>query len=285
MVVPGTNGSEESVDSGDASGGVLLAASCSGRRGSGVPCVGIPWEQAGRQIEGRSGGGEERWSHEEREKGRGGDGAAESKRPGRERAATGRRREGESGRRGDVSGELGFWAGWGSGLADWGGGRGVPCARSRAAPQTPGFRVMRCARPPPRVTCRAAERPPMPQLLWRRQTGWAFNNSDGEKKGGYRGFAGEDFIPYMTIFSYWGGDREAVEVALRLVAPRSCKRNGTAKKQVNALHRKPANTPLQSRSLQENWTASAPPRHLYPLHESNRSSRAIPAKKGEDERC
>jgi hypothetical protein len=28
------------------------------------------------------------------------------------------------------------------------------------------------------VTCRAAERPPMPQLLWRRQTGWAFNNSD-----------------------------------------------------------------------------------------------------------
>jgi hypothetical protein len=178
MVVPGTNGSEESVDSGDASGGVLLAASCSGRRGSGVPCVGIPWEQAGRQIEGRSGGGEERWSHEEREKGRGGDGAAESKRPGRERAATGRRREGESGRRGDVSGELGFWAGWGSGLADWGGGRGVPCARSRAAPQTPGFRVMRCARPPPRVTCRAAERPPMPQLLWRRQTWWAFNNSD-----------------------------------------------------------------------------------------------------------
>jgi hypothetical protein len=28
------------------------------------------------------------------------------------------------------------------------------------------------------VTCRAAERPPMPQLLWRRQTWWAFNNSD-----------------------------------------------------------------------------------------------------------
>jgi hypothetical protein len=73
----------------------------------------IPWEQAGRQIEGSSGGEEERWRHEEREKGRGGGGVAESKRPGRERAATGRRREGESGRRGDVSGELGFRAGWG----------------------------------------------------------------------------------------------------------------------------------------------------------------------------
>jgi hypothetical protein len=34
-----------------------------------------------------------------------------------------------------------------------------------------------------------------------------------EKKMGYRGSAGEDFIPYMTIFCYWGGDREAAEVA------------------------------------------------------------------------
>jgi hypothetical protein len=58
----------------------------------------IPWEQAGRQIEGSSGGREERWRHEEREKGRRGGGVAESKRPRRERAATGRR-EGESGRR------------------------------------------------------------------------------------------------------------------------------------------------------------------------------------------
>jgi hypothetical protein len=34
-----------------------------------------------------------------------------------------------------------------------------------------------------------------------------------EKKMGYRGSAVEDFIPYMTIFCYWGGDREAAEVA------------------------------------------------------------------------
>jgi hypothetical protein len=39
----------------------------------------------------------------------------------------------------------------------------------------------------------------------------------GEKKGGYRGSAGEGFIPYMTIFCYWGGDREAAEVALSLL--------------------------------------------------------------------
>jgi hypothetical protein len=37
----------------------------------------------------------------------------------------------------------------------------------------------------------------------------------GEKKRrGYKGSAGDDFIPYMTIFWYCGGDREAAEVAL-----------------------------------------------------------------------
>jgi hypothetical protein len=45
----------------------------------------------------------------------------------------------------------------------------------------------------------------------------------GEKKGDYRESAGEDFISYMTIFHYWGGDREAAEFALRatLAAPLS----------------------------------------------------------------
>jgi hypothetical protein len=43
-----------------------------------------------------------------------------------------------------------------------------------------------------------------------------------------------------------------------------------------------ANGPLQFRSLQESWTASAPSPHLYPLHVSDRCSRANPAKKGED---
>jgi hypothetical protein len=39
----------------------------------------------------------------------------------------------------------------------------------------------------------------------------------GEKKGGDREAAGDDFIPYMTIFfffCYWGWDRGAAEVAL-----------------------------------------------------------------------
>jgi hypothetical protein len=36
----------------------------------------------------------------------------------------------------------------------------------------------------------------------------------GEKKGGDREAAGDDFIPYMTIFCYWGLDRKAAEVAL-----------------------------------------------------------------------
>jgi hypothetical protein len=40
----------------------------------------------------------------------------------------------------------------------------------------------------------------------------------GEKKGGYRGSAGEGLIPYMTIFCYWGGDREAAEVALKILS-------------------------------------------------------------------
>jgi hypothetical protein len=35
-----------------------------------------------------------------------------------------------------------------------------------------------------------------------------------KKREGYRGSAGEDFIPYTTIFCYWGGDREAAGVAL-----------------------------------------------------------------------
>jgi hypothetical protein len=35
-----------------------------------------------------------------------------------------------------------------------------------------------------------------------------------KKREGYRGSAGEDFIPYITIFCYWGGDREAAGVAL-----------------------------------------------------------------------
>jgi hypothetical protein len=36
----------------------------------------------------------------------------------------------------------------------------------------------------------------------------------GEKKEGYSESAGEGFIPYMTIFCYWGGDRKGAEVAL-----------------------------------------------------------------------
>jgi hypothetical protein len=40
-----------------------------------------------------------------------------------------------------------------------------PCARSRAAPLTPGSRVMRRARPPPRAACRAAQGPAMPESL------------------------------------------------------------------------------------------------------------------------
>jgi hypothetical protein len=36
----------------------------------------------------------------------------------------------------------------------------------------------------------------------------------GEKREAYWGSAGDDFIPYMTIFLYWGWDREAAEVAL-----------------------------------------------------------------------
>jgi hypothetical protein len=35
-----------------------------------------------------------------------------------------------------------------------------------------------------------------------------------EKRGDCRGSAEEDFIPYMTIFCYWGEDKEAVDVAL-----------------------------------------------------------------------
>jgi hypothetical protein len=38
-----------------------------------------------------------------------------------------------------------------------------------------------------------------------------------KKRGGDREAAGDDFIPYMTTFWYWGGDREAAEVALKLV--------------------------------------------------------------------
>jgi hypothetical protein len=54
---------------------------------------------------------------------------------------------------------------------------------------------------------------------WRRG---ALYRGDGErflvygekKRRGYKGSAGDDFIPYMTIFWYCGGDREAAEVAL-----------------------------------------------------------------------
>jgi hypothetical protein len=35
-----------------------------------------------------------------------------------------------------------------------------------------------------------------------------------KKREGDREAAGDDSIPYMTIFWYWGGDREAAEVAL-----------------------------------------------------------------------
>jgi hypothetical protein len=38
-----------------------------------------------------------------------------------------------------------------------------------------------------------------------------------EKNDCYRGSVGEDFIAYMTIFCYWGGESEAAEVALRMV--------------------------------------------------------------------
>jgi hypothetical protein len=40
---------------------------------------------------------------------------------------------------------------------------------------------------------------------------------NGEKRGGYRGSAGEGFIPCMTIFWYWGEDRKAAEVALNMI--------------------------------------------------------------------
>jgi hypothetical protein len=35
-----------------------------------------------------------------------------------------------------------------------------------------------------------------------------------KKRECYRESAGDSFIPYMTIFFYWGEDREAAEVAL-----------------------------------------------------------------------
>jgi hypothetical protein len=40
----------------------------------------------------------------------------------------------------------------------------------------------------------------------------------GEKRESYRGFAGDDFVPYMTIFCYWGRGREAAELALTMRA-------------------------------------------------------------------
>jgi hypothetical protein len=48
--------------------------------------------------------------------------------------------------------------------------------------------------------------------LWR---GWRGVLVNGEKRECFRESAGEDFIPYMTIFCYWGGDRGAAEVALK----------------------------------------------------------------------
>jgi hypothetical protein len=45
--------------------------------------------------------------------------------------------------------------------------------------------------------------------------GWRGVFSLWRKKGAYRRSAGDDFIPYIIIFfCYWGGDREAAEVAL-----------------------------------------------------------------------
>jgi hypothetical protein len=70
--------------------------------------------------------------------------------------------------------------------------------------------------------------------------------------------------------------------ALRLLAPRSCKRTGTGKKLVNASHRTRATTPVQLRSLQKSGTDSAPPRHVSSPHKKPLPSRH-PCEEGEDE--